>query len=103
MDLCGQADDTDDGIQLLADIEDIFVDVHDAFIPSNQLVRELRERETMKADELTAHKLARLLKPFDVRPKPGPGKTLRGYWLRTLKHLQPLQPSRPSRPSRNRP
>ena len=102
LDLCGQADDTDDDIQLLADVEDIFVDMHDAFIPSNQLVRELKEREESpwKDHELTPHKLARLLKPFDLRPKPGPGKTLRGYWRRDFEDTfrRYNRPNRPHRP-----
>lgn len=102
VDLCGQADDGDDDMQLLSDIEDIFVDIHDAFIPSNQLVRELKEREESpwKDYELTPHKLARLLKPFDLRPKPGPGKTLRGYWRRDFEDTfsRYNRPNRPDRP-----
>jgi hypothetical protein len=102
LELCGQADDTDNDIQLLSDIEKIFTDVPEAFIPSNQLVRELREREESpwKDDELTPHRLARLLKPFDVRPRPGPGKTLRGYWRDDLKDAfaRYNRPDRPDRP-----
>ena len=101
LDLCGQSDDTDDDIQLLADIEKIFLDVPEAFIPSNQIVRELRDREESpwKDHELTPHKLARLLKPFDVRPRPGPGKTLRGYWRDDLKDAFSRY-NRPDRPDR---
>ena len=88
LDLCGQADDTDDdGIQLLADIEDIFAAVTDPFLRSTQLVRELKDRDESpwRDNELTPHKLARMLKDYGVRPRPGPGYTARGYWRADFK------------------
>jgi hypothetical protein len=87
-DLCNAADDTDDdGIQLLADIEDIFTAVNDSFLRSSQMVHELKDRDESpwRDNELTPHKLARMLKPFGVRPRPGPGSTARGYWRADFK------------------
>jgi Protein of unknown function (DUF3631) len=82
-DLCGQADDIDDDdIQLLADIKAIFTATTEPFLRSSQLVRELKERDESpwRDNELTAHKLAKMLKPFGVRPRYGPGGSVRGYW-----------------------
>jgi hypothetical protein len=81
LDLCGGDDDTDD-TQLLADIADIFAAVHDSFLRSSQLVRELKERDESpwRDAELTVFKLAKMLRPFDVRPRYGPGGSVRGYW-----------------------
>ncbi len=86
--LCTQADGVDDDdIQLLADIEDIFTAVTDSFLRSVQLVRELKERDESpwRDTELTAHKLAKRLNPFGVKPRPGPGAAARGYWRADFK------------------
>jgi hypothetical protein len=82
-DLCGQADDIDDDdIQLLSDIEGIFAAVNNSFLRSSELVRELKERDESpwRDTDLTAHRLAKMLKPFGVRPRYGPGGSVRGYW-----------------------
>jgi hypothetical protein len=83
MDLCADPDGIDDDdIQLLNDIENIFTMVNDPFLRSSQLVRELKDRDESpwQDDELTPHKLAKMLKPFDVRPRYGGGGHVRGYW-----------------------
>jgi len=87
VDLCGPEDTDDDGIRLLADIRTVFDDTLEKFLPSTQLVRELKAcDESPWADrELTAYRLSTLLKPFGVKPSHGPGKTSRGYWRRDFK------------------
>jgi Protein of unknown function (DUF3631) len=79
--LC-DADIDDDDMQLLSDIEDIFDAVNDSFLRSTQLVNELKGRDESpwRDNELTAHKLAKMLKPFGVGPRYGPGGSVRGYW-----------------------
>lgn len=82
-DLCGQSDDPDDDdILLLSDIETIFKAMDQPFLRSSELVRLLKEcdESPWTDNELTTHKLSKMLKPFDVRPRHGPGKTARGYW-----------------------
>ena len=80
-DLCGDDDDGDD-TQLLADIADIFATVPHAFLRSSELVRALKERDESpwRDIELTMFKLAKMLRPFDVIPRYGPGGSVRGYW-----------------------
>jgi hypothetical protein len=101
VDLCGQSEDNDDE-QLLADISDVFAKAHTEFVPSSHLVRELKDRDESpwRDNELTQHKLARLLRPFDVRPRQGPTKTIRGYWCRDFKDTfgRYIRPDRPDRP-----
>jgi hypothetical protein len=83
VDLCGAADVVDDDdIQLLTDINIIFAASTEPFLRSSQLVRELKERDesSWRDDDLTPHKLAKMLRPFDVRPRYGPGGSVRGYW-----------------------
>jgi hypothetical protein len=85
VELCGHPDDNDDAsIQLLADIEAVFAAGPPAvtFTPSAQLVRELRllDDSPWKDQELTAFRLSKLLKPFGIKPRHGPGKVSRGYW-----------------------
>lgn len=95
--LCSVEEINDDDIQLLGDIKTIFDDCGADFIPSNQLLRELRdfEESPWKDLELTPYGLSRHLKSFGVKPSHGPGKTARGYWRRDFK--DPF--SRYSRPS----
>lgn len=87
VDLCSQAEDADQDVQLLGDIEDIFDTVGEPFMRSVQLVSELKARDESpwRDDELSPHRLARLLKAFGVRPRPGPGYTARGYWRADFK------------------
>jgi hypothetical protein len=102
-DLCAQADGIDDDdIQLLADIEDTFARLLVEFVPSTQLVRELKEHDESpwRDNELTPHKLAKMVKPFGVRPHQGPGKVLRGYWRDDFddpfrRYNRPDRPNRP--------
>ena len=82
-DLCGRVDGVDDDdIQLLSDIDGIFGVTTEDFLRSSQLVRELKERDESpwRDNELTPHKLAKMLKPFGVGPRYGPGGSVRGYW-----------------------
>lgn len=82
LDLCAGVDDDGDDMQLLADVEDTFATVTHAFLRSSELVRELKERDESpwRDAELTVFKLAKILRPFDVRPRYGPGGSVRGYW-----------------------
>jgi uncharacterized protein DUF3631 len=54
----------------------------DSFLRSIELVRELKERDESpwKDNELTPHKLAKMLRPFDIRPRYGGGGHHRGYF-----------------------
>lgn len=81
-DLCGDADDDVSDVQLLADIDTVFSTVTDPFMRSVQLVVALKDcdESPWRDEELTPHKLARHLKHFEVRPRPGPGGTARGYY-----------------------
>jgi hypothetical protein len=89
VELCTEAQASDDSIgkQLLADIRQIFEKAGVDRLPSSELVGELVEIETSPWGEwshgkpLTAPRLARLLKPFEVFPeciRVG-DKTPRGY------------------------
>jgi hypothetical protein len=101
-DLCARAEDEDAEIRLLADIEDIFTEVSDEFIPSQNLVIELTKLDEApwRDTQLTAWKLARMLKNYDVRPSPGPGRANRGYWRRDFRDAftRYNRPNRPDRP-----
>jgi Protein of unknown function (DUF3631) len=81
--LAATAADADDdlGALLLADIRQIFADICDSFVASNVLVRELRAVEESPWNDdpqISASKLAKLLKPYGVRPGHNAAKTLRG-------------------------
>jgi hypothetical protein len=93
--LCAQVDGVDDDdIRLLTDIEGVFAgltrtlqkyspNAEVEFLQSVQLVRELKERDESpwRDADLTAHKLARMLRPFDVKPRYGGSNgSQRGYW-----------------------
>jgi len=88
------AEDGDPGERLIHDIREIFetFDRPEA-IKSGDLVRELGDIETSPWGEkrggkgLSTHKLARMLKPFGVRPnqdRTSAGEKVRGYWLSDL-------------------
>jgi hypothetical protein len=107
--LTATATDADDelGALLLADIRQIFADTCESFIASNMLVRELRAiEESPWGDDsgdysaLTTSKLAKLLRPYGVRPGHNPAKTIRGYDIGTFgdafrRYLRPEPSSRP--------
>jgi hypothetical protein len=87
---------------LLADIRDVFVLSCESFMASRMLVKELRDIEDSPwgDDELTVSRLARLLKPYGVKPKHNPAKTVRGYDLASLndafrRYLRPEASNRP--------
>jgi hypothetical protein len=87
-------------MQLLSDIEAIFKDTGSSeFIPQ-QLVNELRdiEESPWKDRELTPHKLSKMLKPYDVKPRHNAAKTQRGYHRADFKDA--FTRSEASRPSR---
>ena len=76
--------DEDLGVLLLGDIREVFKVAGQVFLPSNQLVRELRDIEESPWGhgdeyELTVSKLAKRLKPFGVKPGHNAAKTMRGY------------------------
>jgi len=84
LDLCEAAEDDAEDVQLLSDIHGIFATMPDAeFMRSIQLVAALKDcdESPWRDEEITPHRLARALKTFGVRPRPGPGKTARGYWV----------------------
>lgn len=102
--LCAVEDDDDDlGTLLLHDIQQIFTDASDSFLPSQMLVNELRRiEESPWGDyELTVSKLAKRLKPFNVKPGHNAAKTVRGYSLETFhdafrRYLRPHPSNRPN-------
>ena len=79
--LAGAAEDDANDVQLLVDIHQIFSATAEPFLRSSVLVKELKDcdESPWRDAELTPHKLARHLKHFDVKPRPGPGYTARGY------------------------
>ncbi len=76
IELCTQAQAADDsiGVQLLADVRDVFEQSETDRLPSTQLTDALTKIETSPWAEcshgkpLTAGRLARLLKPFEIAP-----------------------------------
>jgi hypothetical protein len=74
------------GIKLLTDIRDIFADWHVSFIPSAELVTELRriEDSPWQEFEYTPGKLAYYLREFGVKPRRNPAGTARGYALESF-------------------
>jgi hypothetical protein len=100
------------GTVLLSDIRDIFADAQmptgwagTPFLRSQTLVNELRAMEESPWDEkdhvLTPSKLAKLLKPFGIKPGHNAAKTERGYPLESLRtafsrYLRPEPSTRPT-------
>lgn len=72
--------------KLLTDIRDLFAEKHVPFIPSMELIRELRAiEESPWADEdLSPRKLAQWLKDFGVTSSRNAAGTVRGYRLHDL-------------------
>ena len=97
--------DEDLGVLLLGDIREVFKVYGQIFLPSNQLVRDLRDIEESPWGhgdeyELTASKLAKRLKPFGVKPGHNAAKTARGYSITGFhdafkRYLRPEASSRP--------
>ncbi len=101
--LCQFDEIGDEDMQLLSDIKSIFDDCVSDFLPTVQLIRDLREcdESPWKDDDLTAHRLSKHLRPFGVRSKHGPGKTARGYWRRDFmdaftRYIRPEASNRPA-------
>lgn len=105
--LTAAAADTDEenSAQLLKDIRKVFTATRQTFMPSRMLVKELREIEESpwNDDDLTVSRLARMLKPYGVKPGHNAAKTVRGYEQATLndafrRYLRPEPSSRPKSP-----
>lgn len=83
LELCAAAEDEAHDVQLLADIKTVFTDMPDQpFLRSVQLVAALKDcdESPWRDEDMTPHRLARALRTFGVRPRPGPGHTARGYY-----------------------
>ncbi|MFQ5903312.1 MAG: DUF3631 domain-containing protein [Candidatus Binatia bacterium] len=87
-------EDGDPGEQLLRDVHQIFADRgFPAVINSTDLAKSLSDIETSPwgawyGKRLNPHRLARLFKPFGIKPRQQrttDGKSIRGYWLIDLK------------------
>lgn len=76
--------EADLGTLLLENIRDVLTEAAVQFMPSQTLVNELRRIEdspwTDIDHNLTVSKLARMLRGYRVKPRQGPGKTVRGYY-----------------------
>jgi hypothetical protein len=103
----GEADEDQSlGARLLADIRTVFGERGAAFLPSGDLVSELRriEESPWNDFDLTARKLAFRLKDFGIKPQRNTVGSVRGYSLQTLwdafeRYLR-HEPSEPSETSR---
>jgi Protein of unknown function (DUF3631) len=104
--LVDRADDVDEegslNTKLLTDIKHVFAEKGVAFLPSADLVAELRrvEESPWNDFELTARKLAFRLKDFGIKSGRGERNTVRGYALDAFfdafsRYIRP-QPSKPS-------
>lgn len=88
--LVNQAGETDESqslaVKLLADIKAIFAERCSPFLPSTDLVCELRriEESPWNDFELTPSKLAFRLKPFGIKPQRNTVGSVRGYSLEGL-------------------
>jgi hypothetical protein len=71
------------GVKLLTDIRDIFAGWHTSFIPSAELVTELRriEDSPWREFDYTLGKLAYYLREFGIKPSRAERNTVRGYRL----------------------
>jgi len=94
--LCAKLDEdtTEEGVKLLADIRDVFDEKRAERLATGELLYELAEqdrqwKEHSNGNSLTNIQLARLLRPFEIRPKDhwfpniipgkGGGKVFKGY------------------------
>ncbi len=114
IELCAEAQAADDsaGKRLLGDIRETFNERAADRLPSAELAKALAEIETSPWGEcaqgkpITAARLARMLRPFEIYPgtKRGGGKTFKGYLLEDFldaftRYLGPENPpDSPSRP-----
>lgn len=73
-------------VKLLVDIRNVFADKRVSFLPSTELVAELRQLEESPWDDFdyTSRKLAKRLKEFGVRSGRNAAGTARGYRLEDL-------------------
>lgn len=85
--LVGEADaadgDSSPAVRLLEDIRQVFHEKGVTFLPSQELLTELRDLEDSPWGDfgLTPSKLARCLKGFEIRPGRNPTASARGYRL----------------------
>lgn len=100
--LCSDSEDDAHDVGLLQDIHGILEEVQTPFMRSIQLVAALKDcdESPWRDEDLTPHKLARHLKHFGIKPKPGPGKTARGYYREDFKdtfsrYIRPKVSNRP--------
>jgi hypothetical protein len=89
-------------MRLLADVRDVFTKNNVAFLPTAELVAELRRIEESPWDDfdLNARKLAQRLRQYAIKPGRGERNTVRGYALETFsdafaRYTRP-HPSNPS-------
>lgn len=102
-------DEADHRERLIHDIRAVFKELKKPpVIKSGDLVNRLNEIETSPwgdfrgGDGLSAHKLAALLKPFEIKPdkkRPAGRDPVRGYWLESFEAVFARYPSRESVPS----
>ncbi|MGO9253948.1 MAG: DUF3631 domain-containing protein, partial [Mycobacterium sp.] len=104
--LVDAADDADDdrslGTKLLSDIRDTFEAVSVSFLPTAQLITELRRIEDSPWGEfeLTPSKLAYRLREFNIKPTRAERNTVRGYAFEAFsdafrRYTRPHPSSRP--------
>ncbi len=99
------------GVKLLADIREIFDERMQPFLPTADLITELRkfEESPWNDHDLNPRKLAKWLANFGIKPGRNPTGSIRGYNLETFtdafeRYLRP-EPSEPSetRPEQDQP
>lgn len=113
--LVNEADETEEdqslGVKLLGDVRQIFDERMSTFLPSADLITELRKFEESPWNDfdLNPNKLARRLADFGIKPGRNPAGSIRGYSLETFsdafaRYLR-QEPSEPSetRPEQDKP
>lgn len=97
------------GLELLHDLR-VLLDLHRSdFLPSKQLAQGLESLEDSRWREtgMSARRLSDMLKPYGVRPRQDPSRTVRGYARITLQdtfdRYLAAPVSEPSEPSRSAP
>lgn len=109
-DLCASVmDDSDNEMQLLADINEIFTEAGAPYMRSVQLVTALKacDESPWLDEQLTTHRLAKMLKPFAVGPRKLPGNDARGYHQADFmdcfrRYIRPEASNRPAQSSQQR-
>jgi putative DNA primase/helicase len=106
------------GVRLLAALREIFTKAN-GFLPTSEVIHKLCERleepwgRWTHGSRITSEALARLLRPFGIRPHHSQDKSTRGYYCTDFtdvfaRYLSPspipgkTRPSRPTRPKRKR-